>query len=126
MFSMNNLFETYLKRCDELTPNTALQILTELYMRFCGESLGYRSVVYFAADYWMKEAEINDVFCNLMPQLSEEYRLRREEFDSYDVAYIDDETTYTMALDLLKMLPDSMSRIALCAGVHYDINRNTI
>ncbi len=125
MSPMNDLFETYLKRCDELTPKTALQILTELYMRFCGTSLGYRSVVYFAADYWMMQAGINEVFCNLMPQMSEEYRLHQKEFDSYDVAYIDDLTTYTLALDILEMLSDDISKIALCAGVHYDINRNT-
>ncbi len=121
---MTESFDTYLKRREELEPKRALEILTELYMHFCGESLGYRSVVYYAADYWMRKAGIKGVFCRLMPQLSEEYKLHQEDYDSYDVIYIDDETTYIFALDILEDLSDDESRISLCAGVDYDINRN--
>ena len=98
------LIEKYAKCGEQCDVMKALTLLTEAYVDMCGISLGYRTVVYCAAEGWqeklawldlpLSELARKEPFVNLMPHISKEYV--PEEYDEYDIAPLQD-------ADLLKI-----------------------
>ncbi len=112
-------------RADELDPRHALLILAQLYVENCGVSAGVRSVIYYAADYWMEKLNIRDTFNLLMPELSGEYKEYQEEYDRYDTIVLTCKKTRDIACKLLRDLDGDDAKIALCAGVMHDLQNNS-
>ena len=87
------LIEKYAKCGEQCDVMKALTLLTEAYVDMCGISLGYRTVVYCAAEGWqeklawldlpLSELARKEPFVNLMPHISKEYV--PEEYDEYDI-----------------------------------------
>ena len=92
------LIEKYAKCGEQCDVMKALTLLTEAYVDMCGISLGYRTVLYCAAEGWqeklawldlpLSELARKEPFVNLMPHISKEYV--PEEYDEYDIAPLQD------------------------------------
>lgn len=77
----------------------ALTLLTKAYISMCGISLGYRTVVYCAAEPWLErlawldlplsEMARKEAFVTLMPHITNEYNPERH--DKYDITGMDEE-----------------------------------
>lgn len=91
--------ETISKRCEQCDVMEALTLLTQAYIRMCGISLGYRTVVYCAAAPWQEKLAWLDLplskmarkgpFVHLMPYIFNEYVPK--EYDDYDITAMEDE-----------------------------------
>ena len=98
------LIEKYAKCGEQCDVMKALTLLTEAYVDLCGISLGYRTVVYCAAEAWLEKLAWLDLplskmarkepFVHLMPHISKKYVA--EKYDEYDIAPLQD-------ADLLKI-----------------------
>lgn len=90
--------EKYAKRGEQRDVMKALTLLTEAYVDMCGISLGYRTVLYCAAEAWLERLAWLDLplskmarkepFVHLMPHISKKYVT--EEYDEYDIAPLQD------------------------------------
>ncbi len=118
-------FMEYAERAKEVEPRKALERLAEMYMEYCGISAGQRSVIYYAADYWKDELRMEEAFCYIMPEISEKYRENREKYDEYDTIVLTCQATRDIAFGLLEDIDDEEGKIALCAGVMYDLRNNS-
>ena len=90
--------EKYAKCGEQCDVMKALTLLTEAYVDLCGISLGYRTVVYCAAEAWLEKLAWLDLplskmarkepFVHLMPHISKKYVA--EKYDEYDIAPLQD------------------------------------
>lgn len=90
--------EKYAIRGEQRDVMKALTLLTEAYVDMCGISLGYRTVLYCAAEAWLERLAWLDLplskmarkepFVHLMPHISKKYVA--EEYDEYDIAPLQD------------------------------------
>lgn len=93
------IIEEYAKRGDQCDIMKALSLLTQAYISMCGISLGYRTIVYCAAEPWqeklawldfpLSEMACKEPFVHLMPHISKDYV--PEEYDDYDITAMENE-----------------------------------
>ena len=96
---MKKLIEKYAIRGEQCDVMKALTLLANAYISMCGISLGYRTVVYCAAEPWqerlawldmpLSEMARKEPFDHLMPHISKEYI--PEEYDEYDITAMEEE-----------------------------------
>lgn len=88
----------------------ALTLLTEAYVDLCGISLGYRTVVYCAAEAWLEKLAWLDLplskmarkepFVHLMPHISKKYVA--EKYDEYDIAPVEDASLIVICNQMIR------------------------
>lgn len=88
-----NVIEEYVKQGEQCDIMKALTLLTQAYISMCGISLGYRTVIYCAAESWqeklawldlpLSEMARKEPFVHLMPHISKDYV--PEYYDEYDI-----------------------------------------
>jgi hypothetical protein len=104
----------------------ALTLLTQAYISMCGISLGYRTVVYCAAEPWqerlawldlpLSEKARKDPFVHLMPHISKEYV--PEEYDDYDIIALDEEELLSVCSQMIRNKEfDETTMEVLCWGI---------
>lgn len=96
---MKKLIEKYAIRGEQCDVMKALTLLANAYISMCGISLGYRTVVYCAAEPWkerlawldmpLSEMARKEPFVHLMPHIRKEYI--PEEYDEYDITAMEEE-----------------------------------
>ena len=85
----------YAKKGETMDVHDALRLLTKAYMKECGGSLGYRTLIYTAAEMWQvelkagcgnnfTEEQVDGPLVQLMPFICEEYD--PEHYDKWDIA----------------------------------------
>ena len=110
----------------------ALRLLIEAYIQECGISLGYRTVVYNAAEEWqerlawmdlpLSEMARKEPFINLMPHISKEYIPER--YDKYDITGMSDEEMIDCCREIVEEQEfDENTLAVLCWGIQHRINR---
>ena len=102
--------EKYAKHGEQCDVMKALNFLTEAYVDMCGISLGYRTVVYCAAEAWLEKLAWLDLplsemarkepFIHLMPHVSKKYVA--EEYDEYDIAPLEDATLLKICCQMIR------------------------
>ena len=131
MNKIEKQFEKYAKEGENLDVVEALQLLTKAYMKECGVSLGYRSMIYGAGEIWQgakldekyydrfTEEIVKGSFALLMPVICEEYD--PDYYDKWDIGYgIPDEKFKELCFDAIKeQRYDEPTFKALCWGIKY-------
>ena len=105
-----NVIEEYAKRGEQCDVMKALTLLTKAYISMCGISLGYRTVVYCAAEPWQEKLAWLDLplsvmarkepFVHLMPHISKDYV--KEEYDDYDITAMEDEDLLRVCNEMIR------------------------
>lgn len=107
------LFQKYAREGENMDVMEALRLLTKAYMKECGMSLGYRTLVYTAAEMWQgdklkagcgnnfTEEQVETPLVNLMPLICEEYD--PDYYNKWDIGYgMTDEDFKRMCLDVIE------------------------
>lgn len=129
---MTDIIGNYLGKGAEIEVMEALRLLTEAYIQECGISLGYRTVVYNAAEEWqerlawmdlpLSEMARKEPFINLMPHISKEYIPER--YDKYDITGMSDEEMIDCCREIVEEQEfDENTLAVLCWGIQHRINR---
>lgn len=129
---MTDIIGNYLGKGAEIEVMEALRLLTEAYIQECGISLGYRTVVYNAAEEWQERLAWMDLplsemarkgpFINLMPHISKEYIPER--YDKYDITGMSDEEMIDCCREIVEEQEfDENTLAVLCWGIQHRINR---
>lgn len=129
---MTDIIGNYLGKGAEIEVMKALRLLTEAYIQECGISLGYRTVVYNAAEEWqerlawmdlpLSEMARKEPFINLMPHISKEYIPER--YDKYDITGMSDEEMIDCCREIVEEQEfDENTLAVLCWGIQHRINR---
>lgn len=102
--------EKYAIRGEQCDVMKALTLLTEAYVDMCGISLGYRTVLYCAAEGWqeklawldlpLSELARKEPFVHLMPHISKKYVA--EEYDEYDIAPLQDAELLNICTQMIR------------------------
>lgn len=131
MTETEKLFEKYAEEGEKMDVLEALRLLTKAYMQECGMSLGYRTVVYTAAEMWQgdklkagcgnnfTEEQVKEPLVELMPFLCDEYD--PEYYGKWDIGFgFSDEAFKEMSLDIIdeKEFDEDTLR-ALCWGIKH-------
>lgn len=92
-------FEEYAKLGESHDVMDALTLLTKGYIKMCGYSLGYRTIVYCAGEAWLErlawldlplsEMARKEPLVTLMPYITKEYN--SEIYDEYDISGMNEE-----------------------------------
>lgn len=95
----NENIEEYAFRGEQHDVMDALTLLTNAYIKMCGYSLGYRTIVYCAGEAWkeklawldlpLSEMARKEPLVNLMPIITNEYD--PEIYDKYDITGMNEE-----------------------------------
>ena len=116
-------YRQYLEKAKEMDKRRMLSLLVDMYMDYCGVSLGYRTVVYdlgwevFLQYIRCGQTEFtgDEAFCEVMPRFNPEYT---EEYDEYDVWFLDDDKYPPLCMEILdEYAGDDEKCAALCYGL---------
>ena len=134
---MNNyeLIESYAKKAENHDVMSALTILTKAYIDQCGVSLGYRTVIYCAAEQWLErlawldlplsEMARKEALVTLMPYITSDYD--PEKYDDYDIAGMSDgERIDACAEMILSGEYDELTNELLCWGILKAVNEELV
>lgn len=122
-------FQKYADEGENMDVMEALRLMTKGYMRECGISLGYRTMLYTAGECWMieklkagcnnslTEEQVNGSFMNLMPLVCEDYD--PDYYKQWDIGWgITDEDLKKMCLEAVERDEfDENTLRALCWGI---------
>ena len=118
-------FSQYVEMGKQMDKRRILSLLIDMYMKYCGISLGYRTVVYdlgwavFTQFVKNEETEFTgeESFCKVMPKLHPEYT---EEYDKYDVCLLEDKNYPNLCMEILEEYAEQCveQRAAICYGLH--------
>ena len=118
--------EDYAKKGEHRDEMKALRLLTEAYIDMCGISLGFRTVVYCAAEAWVERlawldlplsemARKEPLVC-LMPHITDLYK--PEIYDRYDIAGMGDpELLAACRRIIVEKTFDEATTEVLCWGI---------
>ena len=120
------VIEEYAKRGEQCDVMKALTLLTQAYISQCGISLGWRTVVYCAAEPWqerlawmdlsLSEMARKEPFVHLMPYITKEYV--PEECDGYDIAAMEDDELLKVCNRMIRSKEfDETTLEVLCWGL---------
>jgi hypothetical protein len=118
-----DVFSQYVELGKQMNKRHILSLLIDMYMDYCGISLAYRTMVYDCGwavfrEYAGNEATEfsgDEIFHDVMGHINPAYT---EEYDKYDVWYIEDEKYPAYCADILeKYRDDSEKCAALCYGL---------
>ena len=118
--------EEYARLGEQHDVMQALELLTKAYVSMCGISLGFRTVVYCAAEAWMERLAWMDLplsekarkepLINLMPYITSEYD--PEDYDCYDIAGMDEKELLAACQQIIREKAfDEDTLEVLCWGV---------
>lgn len=110
----------------------ALALLTHAYIEQCGLSIGYRTVIYTAAEEWqerlawldlpLSERAREDCLVDLMPLITEDYD--PEIYDEYDIAGMGDAELQDCCSQMVAEHEfDEDTLGVLCWGIHHYLTR---
>ena len=125
-------FQKYADEGENMDVMEALRLMTKGYMRECGISLGYRTMLYTAGECWMieklkagcnnslTEEQVNGSFMNLMPLVCEDFD--PDYYRQWDIGWgITDEDLKKMCLEAVERDEfDEDTLRALCWGIRQD------
>lgn len=105
----------------------ALELLTKAYIAECGISLGFRSLVYYAAERWMEklawldlplsEMARKEALVTLMPHITSDYD--PDVYDDYDIIGLSDEELLESCVDAIMQKEFGQATLeVLCWGVN--------
>ena len=118
--------EDYAKKGEHRDEMKALRLLTEAYIDMCGVSLGFRTVVYCAAEAWVERlawldlplsemARKEPLVC-LMPHITDLYK--PEIYDRYDIAGMGDPELLAACRQIIvEKTFDEATTEVLCWGI---------
>lgn len=118
--------EEYAKLGEVHDEMEALTLLTKAYISMCGISLGYRTVVYCAAEPWLErlawldlplsEMARKEALVTLMPHITSEYNPER--YDKYDITGMDEEELLDGCKQIIRCKEfDEKTLEVLCWGI---------
>ena len=118
--------EDYAKVGEHQDVMKALELLTTAYIDMCGVSLGFRTVVYCAAEAWqerlawmdlpLSEIARREPFVCLMPHISSDYD--PEYYDRYDITGMDEEELLHACRQIIaERTFDEATNEVLCWGI---------
>ena len=134
---MNNyeLIESYAKKVENHDVMSALTLLTKAYIDQCGVSLGYRTVIYCAAEQWLErlawldlplsEMARKEALVTLMPYITSDYD--PEKYDDYDIAGMSDGERIDACVEMIRSGEyDEFTNELLCWGILKAVNEELI
>ena len=134
---MNNyeLIESYAKKGESHNIMSALTLLTEAYIDQCGVSLGYRTVIYTAAEQWLErlawldlplsEMARKEALVTVMPHITSDYD--PEEYDDYDIAGMNKEELMDGCVEMIRSGEyDEVTNELLCWGILKAVNEELV
>ena len=118
--------EKYAQRGEQCDIMKALTLLTKAYISQCGISLGTRTVIYCAAEFWQERLAWLDLplsaiarkvaFVDLMPHISSEYD--PEIYDEYDIAGMGNKELLRVCRNIVRFEEfDEPTLEVLCWGI---------
>lgn len=123
---MNNIIKKYAKLGEQHDVMDALILLTKAYISMCGISLGFRTVVYYAAESWLEKlawmdqplsemARKKPLVC-VMPYITSEYD--PEYYDEYDITGMEDKELLSCCKQIIREKTfDETTNEVLCWGL---------
>lgn len=128
---MEKIIENYASKGQDYDVMKALRLLTLAYIKECGISLGYRTLVYVAAERWLErlawldlplsEMARKEPLVNLMPYITEEYA--PDIYDQYDITGIDNEEMVECCMEVINNKEfDKETLEVLCWGIFDCVN----
>jgi len=134
---MNNyeLIESYAKKGENRNIMSALTLLTKAYIDQCGVSLGYRTVIYTAAEQWLErlawldlplsEMARKEALVTVMPHITSDYD--PEEYDDYDIAGMNKEELMDGCVEMIRSGEyDEVTNELLCWGILKAVNEELV
>lgn len=134
---MNNyeLIESYAKKAENHDIMSALTLLTKAYIDQCGVSLGYRTVIYCAAEQWLErlawldlplsEMARKEALVTVMPYITSDYD--PEKYDDYDIAGMSDDERIDACVEMIRSGEyDELTNELLCWGILKAVNEELI
>ena len=118
-------YRDYLEMGKQMDTRRMLTLLVDMFMSYCGVSLGYRTVVYdlgwavFVQYAASEDAEFtgDEPFCTALSRLHPGYT---EEYDEYDVGMLEDKEYPIFCMDILDEYAGDDEK---CAAICYGLNR---
>lgn len=134
---MNNyeLIESYAKKAENHDVMSALTLLTKAYIDQCGVSLGYRTVIYCAAEQWLErlawldlplsEMARKEALVTVMPYITSDYD--PEKYDDYDIAGMSDGERIDACVEMIRSGEyDELTNELLCWGIMKAVNEELV
>lgn len=115
-------------RESEVEPIEALRKLTECYMDNCGISRTARTVIYDAAEHWLRRLRNSNhplaviagkgMFTEFMPYINKEYCDNHEHYNNYDICALlpDKDVAIEVVSDFFDSYMDEATKIAFAVG----------
>lgn len=131
-FEIDPIIEEYGQYADEVKPETALHILSKIYIDNCGVSIGTRTVAEESAFIWIVRWKSADptapqdisTLHQFMELKSDYYKKNREWIDKYDIMYLEPEDFQRISVEMMNETDDRATKIALAAGAYYSLQRS--
>ena len=127
------LIESYAKKGESHDVMSALTLLTKAYIDQCGVSLGYRTVIYCAAEQWLERLAWLDLplsamarkeaLVTVMPYITSDYD--PEKYDDYDIAAMNEEELMDGCVEMIQSDEyDELTNELLCWGIVKAVNED--
>ena len=111
-------------RADEVDTCVAIDLLITIYLDNCGISISTRTVAENASFFWIErwkkvnhELPEEPGIYDVMQIRSEEYRKYKEQYDEYDITYLNSNDLQRICLEMIDETSNLEEQIALAAGV---------
>lgn len=118
------------QRADEVDTGVAIDLLIEIYLDNCGISLSTRTVAENASFFWLNrwkketpELPEDMGLYDAMQIRSEQYRKYKEDYDKYDITYLNSDVLQRICLEMIDETHNISEQIALAAGVVYYLSK---
>ena len=129
------LIESYAKKGESHDVMSALTSLTKAYIDQCGVSLGYRTVIYCAAEQWLErlawldlplsEMARKEALVTVMPYITSDYD--PEKYDDYDIAAMNEEELMDGCVEMIRSGEhDELTNEVLCWGIVKAVNEELV